>query len=204
MTSRALDTTPNPPSVFSALPGLRAVISGVGCVRQQLAAEVAALGKERPLIVCGARLAKSPVLSEVRRALGRHADVFDGSRPHTPLETVDRGAAAARAARADLLVAIGGSSAVDCAKGIAVLLASGQERVAQLTPLSWPRLFERPAEALDPFPVLVTSTTPLRPTVEAVGRGPASIPSCGRRSRGSSNGSRIHAQANRQRFASRP
>ncbi len=159
MTSRAPDTTSHPSSAFRELPGLRAVISGLGCVRQRLAPEFAALAKKRPLIVCGAQLAKSPVLSEVKRALGRPAAVFDGSRPHTPVETVDRGAAAARAAGADALLAVGGSSAVDCAKGIAVLLASGHERVEELTPLSWSRLFERPAEAHDPFPVLVVSTT---------------------------------------------
>ena len=97
MTPRVPNSMPHAPSVFRELPGLRAVISGRGCVRQRLALEIAALGSARPLIVCGANLAKSPVLSEVKRVLDRSIAVFDGSRPHTPHETVSSGAAVARA-----------------------------------------------------------------------------------------------------------
>lgn len=159
MTPRVSNSVPDPPSVFRALPGLRAVISGCGCVGQRLAGEIDAQGSARPLIVCGANLAKSPVLTEVKRALDPSIAVFDGSRPHTPHETVDRGAAAARAARADAIIAVGGSSAVDCAKGIAVLLASEREQVNELTPLSWSRLFETPVENHGVVPLLVISTT---------------------------------------------
>ncbi|MFO0688597.1 MAG: iron-containing alcohol dehydrogenase [Myxococcota bacterium] len=74
-------------------------------------------------------------------SLGRPATVFTGSRPHTPCEVVDAGAAIARAARADAIVAVGGSAAVDCAKGIGVLLATGIPRVARLEPLDFRNLF---------------------------------------------------------------
>ena len=147
------------PSEFRNQQGLRAVISGVGCVRERLAQELDALSIRRPLVVCGATLARSPVLEVVRRALGRPGVVFDGSQPHTPVETVDRGVAAALAARADGLVAVGGSSAVDCAKGIAVLVASGRERVAELEPIHFERLFEAPRETHPRFPLLAVTTT---------------------------------------------
>jgi alcohol dehydrogenase class IV len=149
----------SPPSAYRNQQGLRAVISGVGCVRERLAEELDVLSIRRPLIVCGANLARSPVLEVVRRALGRPVVVFDGSRPHTPVETVDRGAAEARAARADGLIAVGGSSAVDCAKGVAVLVASGRESVAELTPIHFERLFEEPRETHPRFPLLAVTTT---------------------------------------------
>jgi alcohol dehydrogenase class IV len=128
-------------------------------VAEQLAAEVASLGVARPLLVCGERLAKSPVLEAVRQALDASTPIFDGSRPHTPVETVEAGVAAARRENADALVAVGGSSAVDCAKGIAVLLASGRERVAELEPLSFAHLFDARREDHPTLPVLVVSTT---------------------------------------------
>lgn len=149
----------NPPSIYRELPGLRAVVSGPGCVRERLAAEIDALGSERPLIVCGENLAKSPVLDEVRRALDRPVALFDGSRVHTPIPSVEAGADAARAARADALLAVGGSSAVDCAKGIAVLHASGRQRVSELEPLSFSKLFDADSEGHPALPLLVISTT---------------------------------------------
>jgi alcohol dehydrogenase len=128
-------------------------------VAEQLAAEVASLGVARPLLVCGERLAKSPVLEGVRQALDASIPIFDGSRPHTPVETVEAGVAVARRENADAFVAVGGSSAVDCAKGIAVLLASGRERVAELEPLSFAHLFDARREDHPTLPVLVVSTT---------------------------------------------
>ena len=149
----------SPASAFRNLPGLRAVISGVGCVRERLAPELDAQGVRRPLLVCGAKLARSPALEVVRGALGRPAAAFEGSRPHTPVETVDEGAAAARAAQADGLVVVGGSSAVDCAKGIAVLAASGRKSVAELEPLSFERILEGAREPHPRFPLVAVTTT---------------------------------------------
>ena len=118
------------------------MISGIGAVRERLAAEVATQQIHRPMIVCGANLARSPVLDIVRHALDRDVVVFDGSRPHTPVESVDAGAALARANDVDGLIAVGGSSAVDCAKGIAVLLGTETALVADLEPVSFGRLSE--------------------------------------------------------------
>ena len=44
-----------------------------------------------------------------------------------PMETVDAGAVGGRDNQIDGLIAVGGSSAVDCAKGIAVLMAPGTD-----------------------------------------------------------------------------
>ena len=146
-------------SAFRVQPGLRAVVSGPGCVAERLGDELASIGITKPLLVCGAQLARSPVLEITRRALRVEAALFEGSRPHTPIETVAAGAHAARAARADGIVAVGGSSAVDCAKGIAVLLASGREEVSELEPLRFERLFDPPAESFPRIPLVAVTTT---------------------------------------------
>ena len=124
---------------------LRAVVSGLGAVRERLAAHLVDQNVTRPMIVCGESVSRSPVLELVREALGDvwSPFVFDGSRPHTPAETVAAGAAAARAADADALIAVGGGSTMDCARGIAVLLATDLDDVAQLTPAEYGKLGQR-------------------------------------------------------------
>jgi alcohol dehydrogenase class IV len=94
----------------------------------------------------------------VSKCLGS-APRFEGSRPHTPAETIDLGLAAAREASADAIVAVGGSSAVDCAKGIAVLLATGKGALAELSPTSFDRLFEEHWGGARPVPLLAVTTT---------------------------------------------
>lgn len=139
--------------------GLRAVVAGEGCVAQRMASELDRLGLRRPLVVCGRHVARSATLPLVLDALGRPATIFTGSRPHTPSETVDAGAALAREHGVDGIVAVGGSAAVDCAKGIAVVHATGVERVARLEPLCFQNLFERRAEGGPPVPLVAVTTT---------------------------------------------
>src|SRR5438067_12303898 len=114
------------------------------------------------MVVCGATLARSPVLATVRSLLPPDATVFDGCRPHTPVEAVNGGAARARHTGSDGLVAVGGSSAIDCAKGIARLLATGLDDVAELAPIELGCL-GRPSpgagDAVRPIPVATITTT---------------------------------------------
>jgi alcohol dehydrogenase class IV len=147
-------------SEFRQQTSLRAVISGVGSVRERLPGVLRAQGVTRPLIVCGEHLSRSPAMEIVVSVLGGAPLVYDGSRPHTPVEAVNMGAAAARGAGADGFIALGGSSAIDCAKGIAVLLSSRTEDVTDLTPIDFGRL----SEAAQPptgraFPLVSITTT---------------------------------------------
>ena len=129
-------------------------------MRERLSDVLDRYGANQALIVCGENLARSAVLDVVRDAAGREVAVFAGSRPHTPFEVVDAGAATARACGADALIALGGSSAVDCAKGIARLVVSGTERVAELRPAEFQHLAESPAPpASAPLPLLTVTTT---------------------------------------------
>jgi alcohol dehydrogenase class IV len=147
-------------SEFRAQLGLRGVVFGVGCVQADLADSRKSQGVSRPMIVCGANVGRSPIMDLVGDALGATPLVFSGSRPHTPVETVDLGASLARDNQVDGLIAVGGSSAVDCAKGIAVLLATGHSHVAQLTPAAFGRLGD-PFEAAgaSAVPLLMVTTT---------------------------------------------
>jgi alcohol dehydrogenase class IV len=153
-------TWPDSISQFRFQAGLRGVVAGIGSVEAKLAESVEAQGVTTPMVVCGANLAASPVLDTVLGALGGAPLVFTGSRPHTPVETVDEGAATARRGNVDGLLSVGGSSAVDCAKGIAVLLATGLRSVDELSPSAFGHLsdpFDTSGEP--PVPLLMVSTT---------------------------------------------
>ena len=88
--------------------------------------EVAALGCERVLVVCGGNVARTGLLKRVVERLGpRRAATFDRVVEHSGTALVTEGAARARELGIDGLVAVGGGSASDTAKGIAILLAEG-------------------------------------------------------------------------------
>src|SRR5919201_4900428 len=87
---------------------------------------VAGLGAHRALVVCGRTVAKGEMLARVREGLGAAcAGVFDRVEPQNPLPCVRAGAALAREVGADLIVSVGGGSAIDAGKCIVMLLACG-------------------------------------------------------------------------------
>jgi len=102
------------------------IVFGDGAVGE-LAIECKRLGLERPLVVTDGFLReKTDVVARVEKALGtRLAGVYDGVIPDTGVEVIDRGAAFARDRRADGLVSVGGGSAIDTAKGMAIVLTEG-------------------------------------------------------------------------------
>jgi alcohol dehydrogenase class IV len=145
-------------STFRSQAGLRGVITGIGCVGTTLVSELDAQRVTRPMIVCGANVARSPVMAMMGEALGTTPLVFSGSQPHTPVETVNEGAKAGRDAEIDGLIAVGGSSAIDCAKGIAVLLATGHHEVSELTPAAFGHLGD-PVDGRGGLPVALLMVT---------------------------------------------
>lgn len=87
----------------------------------QLAAHCARVGIQRPLIVTDAGVRAAGVLQPVIDALGDlpHA-VFDET-PSNPTEAAVRAATALyQQEKCDGLIAVGGGSAIDCAKGVAI------------------------------------------------------------------------------------
>jgi alcohol dehydrogenase class IV len=93
----------------------------------RLAEEVDRTGANRALVVCGQTVARrTNLLNRVKEALGdRFAGVFNGVEASSPLPSVELGVASARAAEADIIIAVGGGSAVVTARAIIILLAEG-------------------------------------------------------------------------------
>jgi alcohol dehydrogenase class IV len=97
---------------------------GAGCVREKLAAELSRVGGGRAFLVT--TRSASALAPAVEAALGdRLVGRFAGITQHAPAETVMEAAQAAREARADALVSLGGGSPIDATKAAAFSLATG-------------------------------------------------------------------------------
>ncbi|HEY5900322.1 MAG TPA: iron-containing alcohol dehydrogenase, partial [Burkholderiales bacterium] len=87
---------------------------------------MAELGAKRAMVVCGKTVAGGEMLAKVRAALGdKLAGVFAEVPAHTPYECVQKATALFKSLEADAVVSVGGGSAIDCGKGIALLFATG-------------------------------------------------------------------------------
>ncbi len=84
-------------------------------------------GAKRPFVVCGQSVAtRTNLLERVAEALGEPpAGVFDGVQTGSPAPAALDGVRMAREAGADLIIAVGGGSAVVTARAIIILLAEG-------------------------------------------------------------------------------
>lgn len=101
------------------------VCFGRGSVAQ-LPNLMAELGAKRAMVVCGKTVAGGAMLAKVRAALGdKLAGVFAEVPAHTPFECVQQATAEFKLLAADTVVSVGGGSAIDCGKGIALLFATG-------------------------------------------------------------------------------
>ncbi len=85
---------------------------------------VAGLGVTRPLVVTDAGVVGAGLAERALASLGEVV-VFDEVRPNPDIELVDRGAAVYASEGCDGLVAIGGGSPMDAAKGIGVVAEHG-------------------------------------------------------------------------------
>ncbi|HZT51567.1 MAG TPA: iron-containing alcohol dehydrogenase family protein [Stellaceae bacterium] len=102
------------------------LMMGRGAVAQ-LPGVVAALGASRALVICGRTIGRSPLLAAVQAALGSHfVGLFDQVTSHTPLTLLEATVGLVRSLGADVLVTIGGGSAIDAGKGTALLMAAGE------------------------------------------------------------------------------
>ena len=88
---------------------------------------VDSLGGGRAMITCGPTiLSACDVVPRVQEALGsRYVGTYSGVQPHSPVETVEAGAAMAQETQPDVFISVGGGSTHDTTKAIAVLLAEG-------------------------------------------------------------------------------
>lgn len=80
----------------------------------------------RAMVVTDGGLAASPVLSMLLDAVAgqAHVTVFDGVRPNPTVDVIDRAGHQAAEASIDAVIALGGGSSMDAAKGIALVAAN--------------------------------------------------------------------------------
>jgi alcohol dehydrogenase class IV len=121
--------------VFAYLPQERVVFGRPAA--DAVAAEGDRLGAERAFIVAARTLAReTPVIDAIKVKLGaRYAGLFDGCKAHTPWQTVLAAAEAVRAAKPDLIVAVGGGTVIDTVKVLQVCLAEGARTAGDLAKL---------------------------------------------------------------------
>ena len=89
---------------------------------------IASLGARRALLVSDPGLVAAGYVQRAARLIrdaGVETHVFDGARENPTTEHVDAGLETARRAHIDFIVGLGGGSAMDCAKGINILLTNG-------------------------------------------------------------------------------
>lgn len=92
---------------------------------ESLPAELKRHRGQRAFIVCGRSVSrKTDLIARIRHILGGTcAGVFDEMEKESPLPAVQRATDAARAAQADLLIAVGAGSVIQATRVVAILLA---------------------------------------------------------------------------------
>ncbi len=99
----------------------------------RLPEEVARIGGARVFVITVPELSRGPIAARVADLLGdRLVGVFDGVRAHVPYPVVMEAASAARAAEADLLVSLGGGSAIDTTRAVALAIGEGADSIEAL------------------------------------------------------------------------
>ncbi|MCL0043094.1 iron-containing alcohol dehydrogenase [Dehalococcoidia bacterium] len=96
-------------------------------VISQIDREVQRLGTKRAFVVMSPTVNRETnLLEKIKNSLGDlYVGVYDGANRETLIPTVDAGVAAARKAAADVIIAVGGGSAVCTARAITIMLAEG-------------------------------------------------------------------------------
>ena len=121
-----------------------------------LRAEAERLGAKRVFVTTTKSVGQSALLADVIKELGdRYAGVYAGITAHSPRPCVIEGAQLAREAKADLLVAVGGGSAIDATKVMLIALWQGAATVDDLDAYRAGRPKEGaapPSEAIKPPP----------------------------------------------------
>jgi len=132
---------------------------------EAVVAEAERIGAGRVFVTSTRSLAQKEngPLQRLEKALGaRHVGTHATIRSHSPREDVVAGANAAREAKADLLVAVGGGSVIDATKGMLLCLWMGLDSPAAMEPycLGFERTrYSALALPADPIRMIAVSTT---------------------------------------------
>jgi alcohol dehydrogenase class IV len=141
------------------LPRLKRVYYGNQSVESYLKPLASGLMK-RPFLLTTGSLERNGLLAQLQAVMGEFlVGTFAGSKAHNPLESVRACAAAARDAQADGLIVFGGSSVVDLAKSVAMILAEGDDIDAMRIRFSPETGMVRPDLTQPKVPQIVIPTT---------------------------------------------
>ncbi|MGF1777652.1 L-threonine dehydrogenase [Vibrio nomapromontoriensis] len=102
-------------------------LMGAGCLQDAIN-NIQSQGFKKGLIVCGKVLSKLGIVDNVQTQLfmkGIETVVFDGSQPNPTISNVNEGLAILESHDCNFIVSLGGGSAHDCAKGIALVATNG-------------------------------------------------------------------------------
>jgi alcohol dehydrogenase class IV len=122
------------------------IIFGNGSSTSELDSEMSAMGCSRAVIVTDPGIIKVGLLDKITKSLGgKCVGVFSDVPQDSGLDVIDRAAAFAREKGADIIISVGGGSAIDTAKGMCILLTEGGsladfEGIQQLTRLQTPHI----------------------------------------------------------------
>jgi alcohol dehydrogenase class IV len=129
----------------------------------RLSDEVRRPEAQRAFVICGQTVAhKTNLLQRVKDQLGSlYAGAFDAMDKDSSWPAVQQGIDAARAARADLLIAIGGGSVIVGTRAVAILLAEKGDPYTLMTqyPVGQPAVSPRLMAPKPPIINLVTTPT---------------------------------------------
>ena len=103
--------------------GAKKIVFGTGSL-STLASHIKELNAKKPLVVIDKNLSQAGFPDKVAAILnpeGIKFTIFDKTEPEPRIELADEGAAAAIKNQSDIIIGIGGGSAMDVAKAIAVL-----------------------------------------------------------------------------------
>lgn len=122
------------------------IIFGNGSSASEVEAEMSALKCSRAIVVTDQGIIKAGLLDKITNSLGKKCvGVFSDVPQDTGLDVIDRAAAFAREKGADIIISVGGGSAIDTAKGMCILLTEGGsladfDGIQQLTRLQTPHI----------------------------------------------------------------
>ena len=122
------------------------IIFGNGSSASEVESEMSALKCSRAIVVTDQGIIKAGLLDKITNSLGKKCvGVFSDVPQDTGLDVIERAAAFAREKGADIIISVGGGSAIDTAKGMCILLTEGGsladfDGIQQLTRLQTPHI----------------------------------------------------------------
>ncbi|TYO94780.1 alcohol dehydrogenase [Geothermobacter ehrlichii] len=102
-------------------------LMGAGSVAE-VGKQAKILGGSKALVVTDKPLMTTSIVEKVTKLLeasGIDAVIYDGAQPNPTVENVDEGIALYKKEKCNVIIAVGGGSPIDCAKGIGLVVTNG-------------------------------------------------------------------------------